>query len=65
MFDFTLEEIEDMLESNEGICTECGAIRSCVEPDAEGYKCEECGENAVMGIELALITIVIGVEDGD
>jgi len=45
----TIEEYQRLSDDMEGVCKECGAIRSCVEPDAEHYPCEECGENAVMG----------------
>lgn len=52
----SLEELEDHIESNDGICLGCGEW-SCggVEPDARGYECEVCGENKVMGAEEALI----------
>jgi len=30
-----------------GICTTCCKIAQDVEPDAEGYECEMCGEDAV------------------
>jgi hypothetical protein len=38
-----------------GFCLKCGHEHSGVEPDAEGYKCESCGELAVMGAENILI----------
>tara|TARA_R100001594_G_scaffold100341_2_gene134976 strand:+ start:1205 stop:1393 length:189 start_codon:yes stop_codon:yes gene_type:complete len=41
-----------LLEAGEdtmGVCTKCGDEAYGVEPDAEGYKCESCGERAVMG----------------
>lgn len=43
--------MEDSLfrETNEGICTECHEMQGCVEPDAEGYTCENCGAPAVCG----------------
>lgn len=34
-----------------GICIECGAETSPVEPDAEEYLCESCGKHAVFGAE--------------
>lgn len=43
-------------DSYSGMCIKCKAIQDggC-EPDAEGYKCLECGANSVMGIENALL----------
>ncbi len=41
----------------QGICCKCGDTQSGVEPDAEGYTCETCGENSVMGFEDALIQL--------
>ena len=32
-----------------GKCGKCGHIQDGVEPDAQGYECEECGEKAVDG----------------
>ena len=43
-----------MMEQGEdycGVCLECGEEAGGVEPDAENYKCECCGVNAVMGAE--------------
>jgi tRNA(Ile2) C34 agmatinyltransferase TiaS len=45
----TLEEVEQADEAQEGICRACGEHSSGVEPDAEGYKCENCGEPRVYG----------------
>lgn len=55
-----LEEHDDdvfgMVEEhdNQGICYECGALRDSVEPDAEGYECEECGAHSVGGLTMAM-----------
>ena len=38
-----------------GFCTECGAEQDGVEPDANGYKCEGCGQMAVTGAENLLL----------
>lgn len=43
--------------ANEGICHHCGNLQSGVEPDAERYTCQECGQPAVGGIELALMEL--------
>lgn len=41
----------------EGICTNCGELRSECEPDAENYPCESCGENKVVGLESAILSV--------
>ena len=33
-----------------GFCKECGWLNDSVEPDAQDYQCEDCGENAVTSI---------------
>jgi hypothetical protein len=50
----TQEEVE---EGVNGGCLNCGKIQyGGVEPDAEKYECEACGESQVYGLEqLALI----------
>jgi len=57
------EEYELHRESYDGVCLGCGDF-SCggVEPDAEGYECESCGEPLVMGIESALVAGEVSVE---
>jgi hypothetical protein len=52
--------IEDIIEAVEaddylGFCTACGEQATNVEPDAENYECESCGENKVFGAEQLLI----------
>ena len=60
----TLERVLSACESstfgldNPGFCLACGSDADGVEPDAEGYICEGCGEAAVMGAENALISAV-------
>ena len=58
------QEIEDtcvaLLDDEEngydaGICVCCGETCNGVEPDAEYYYCEACGENGVFGAEQALM----------
>ena len=57
------EEIEELMTSSVmGICTECCTVQSGVEPDAEGYICEECGADAVMGIENAIISMELDIK---
>ncbi len=40
---------------NPGFCTACGADADGCEPDARGYKCEDCGAHKVQGAEWLLI----------
>lgn len=42
---------------NPGFCIACGAEADGVEPDAEGYECEVCGEPAVYGAEELLMRV--------
>ena len=46
-----------------GICIGCGAWAEQVEPDAHEYPCQECGENAVMGAEEALLAGHLDIKD--
>lgn len=41
-----------------GFCTACGAEAQGVEPDAEDYECEGCGEPAVQGAENLLMRLM-------
>jgi hypothetical protein len=52
---FTLEQLQDADDKQEGFCVECGAPRECCEPDAREYKCEACGELAVYGAQELII----------
>jgi hypothetical protein len=49
----SLARVMRAIESGEsiGFCLECGADQYGVEPDANGYKCESCGQHAVQGAE--------------
>lgn len=49
----TLEEL-----GNLGICNSCQTTAHGVEPDAEGYDCPSCDQPQVLGIELALLSMV-------
>jgi hypothetical protein len=49
-------EYAELSEECGGVCLACGEIAySGVEPDARGYPCDECGKNAVVGIEEGLL----------
>lgn len=54
-----LEAVERRAHSldNPGFCLACGADAEGVEPDAEGYPCEECGEPRVIGAEELLLRV--------
>ena len=54
----SLDDLIAALESDEyiGFCLACGAEAYCVEPDAENYRCEDCGRNAVQGAENVLLS---------
>jgi hypothetical protein len=60
----SVEEYQEHCDSNDGICIHCGQW-GCggVEPDAEGYKCESCGKNGVMGAENALLMGVLDIDE--
>ena len=47
----TMDEVQCAIEYGDGLCVNCGTEQSCVEPDANNYKCEQCGEMAVFGAE--------------
>ncbi|MHA2274847.1 MAG: hypothetical protein ACXAC2_03735 [Candidatus Kariarchaeaceae archaeon] len=51
----SIEQYQEAQEDNIGFCTECEAERDCCEPDAENYKCEECGANSVQGCDTLLL----------
>lgn len=53
----TLERILELCEQDEniGICRQCGAEQSNVEPDASNTRCEECGAHLMTGAETLLI----------
>lgn len=41
--------------SNPGFCLNCGAETDGVEPDARNYRCEDCGQPYVYGLEQLLM----------
>lgn len=51
-----MADYEDAVRHNTGWCRYCEDFtRECTEPDAEGYDCEECDTNSVVGAEQALL----------
>lgn len=65
MFTFEMSEGEyaEMSEEYAGLCTSCGAEVYGVEPDARNYKCSECGEDKVYGLEELLVMGLISFEE--
>lgn len=56
MIKVTIEEFRIHCENYDGVCTACFEwSEGGVEPDAEAYKCEYCGEHTVMGAETAMM----------
>lgn len=52
----TEEAYQEHVDSMDGVCLGCGKWRyGDTEGDAENYPCDSCGENHVMGTEMALI----------
>lgn len=52
----TKDQFQECRDSYYGYCGTCGASQmGSVEPDAEGYDCEACGEPDLMGYEQALL----------
>lgn len=59
---FTIEEIEAAIYDSEGYCSHCKEFTGdCIEPDACGYVCGSCGQNAVYGAEEALMMGLLAI----
>lgn len=56
------EEFKELADEYMGVCLECEEFQESVEPDACNYKCENCGEKKVFGLEEALIMGEIDIE---
>jgi PHP family Zn ribbon phosphoesterase len=61
MIRITMEDLQEAIVNNYGICTKCGAIGQFAEPDARNYTCEECGEDSVFGAEQVVIEMAVEV----
>lgn len=62
----TVEEYGEHCDEDNGLCLNCGEIRcGSTEPDAENYPCEACGEDKVMGFEMAMISGYIEISNED
>jgi Zn finger protein HypA/HybF involved in hydrogenase expression len=56
-----IEDIQDMIEDNVGYCSACEDFTTdSVEPDAQEYTCDVCGQDTVYGAEQALLIGLIG-----
>lgn len=53
----TEDEYQQHVDEYDGLCLSCGEVRyGSTEGDAEGYPCDSCGEEKVIGIENAMIS---------
>lgn len=56
----TIEEFQDLQETNSGICTACGEIsESFCEPDARNCLCDSCNTHNVYDMDELLLSGVI------
>lgn len=58
-------EFQEHQDLNDGFCKVCEEFtrEGDTEPDAEGYKCPECGGMTVVGAELALLMGLIELDE--
>lgn len=56
VIEITEDEYHELEDEYGGICLSCHNRQYGVEPDARNYKCEECEENQVYGIQELLIS---------
>lgn len=60
----TPEELQGHIDGYDGFCLSCEQWTvGGVEPDADQYHCDLCGEDAVMGAEEAMLTENIELTD--
>lgn len=60
----TADEYRELEDSYSGVCLSCGATRfGDTEPDAEGYHCDNCGEDTVSGAMTAMMDGYITITD--
>lgn len=60
----SLPSLQQLQDEYAAYCSECDDIIADmeVEPDAENYRCEECGERSVMGIDNAVLMNLIKIK---
>ena len=51
----TEDEYQHACDQMQGLCRFCCYLAEGVEPDAEGYPCELCGQAEVIGLEQAFL----------
>lgn len=51
MYRPVLTSNEAFMLDTTGFCVNCGAEAHGVEPDASRYRCDDCGERTVYGVE--------------
>lgn len=54
---------DDVVDGTIGICISCGDIVHGIEPDARGYRCENCGRDTVYGAEEAVLMGAVDLND--
>jgi hypothetical protein len=61
----TTKTYEQHVKDNDGYCVKCKKVTTFgdVEPDAEEYTCEVCGEETVLGMEGALLLDYIEIDE--
>ena len=57
----TFDEVREHMKEYDGWCTECKDVTQYggVEPDAREYKCPDCGNNTVYGMEQAAAIMMV------
>lgn len=50
------EETQILSSVQDGFCQQCGAFYGSVEPDAQGYHCEECGKDRVASLQCIVLS---------
>ena len=60
------DEYQDALDNDGGWCTNCKDFtHDGCEPDAEEYRCPECENDTVYGVENALLMGLFEISDPD
>lgn len=61
----TTAKFEQHVRDNDGYCVKCKKVTTYgeVEPDAEEYTCDKCGEEAVLGMESAMMLDYIEINE--